>query len=82
MVVLVLHIVTQGYHSSQNAVIAFQLHCPYIENVLISTVLTRRKVFLLNVFCLVVAGHSVSEQATSPTSKLKHDQAAILGSSR
>ena len=33
---------TQKCHCSQNALLGSQLHCPYIENVLISSVLTSR----------------------------------------
>ena len=35
-------VVTQGYHFSQNAVIGFQLLCPYIKNVLTMNVFTKK----------------------------------------
>ena len=34
-------VLTQGYHCSRDAVIGLQLHCPYIKNVLTTSVLTK-----------------------------------------
>ena len=45
-------VLTQRHYCSQNSVIGSQLHCPYMENVLTSSVVTNRHVVHLVALCV------------------------------
>ena len=44
-------VLTQKYHCSQNAVLGSQLHCPYVEDGLMSSLLILRDYCSLSIQC-------------------------------